>query len=396
MNILLVNDYYPPRKVGGAEIAVAALAGALVQAGHAVTVLTGSDGQSQHGEQVISTGLEAHWGSPTDPKRGVARRAQRLLNASPVGAAALERVAKDLTPDIVHTHNIRLFGLGAWAWFRKQGWPTVHTAHDYFLVCPFRGMFKAGQPCATPCTECAAYHWRRGSRLAALNGLITASRHVMLTHEAAIPALAHLPARAVIPNGIEPPTARIPLERPWAGALTVGYLGRLVRRKGAHAVVEAARQLGDAPVRFLIAGRGEAADEAALKAQAPGNVSFLGHVRRDDFFRQLDLLVMPAEWHEPFGLVVGEAQLAGLPVIVSRRGALPEMIRPGETGAVLADGPIARCLADVLAPLAQDPAPVLAWRQALAAAPLAVADWPQIAGQTVAFYRSVASARSRL
>ncbi|WP_222872362.1 glycosyltransferase [Hankyongella ginsenosidimutans] len=33
-------------------------------------------------------------GSPTDPKRGVARRAQRLLNASPVGAAALERVAK--------------------------------------------------------------------------------------------------------------------------------------------------------------------------------------------------------------------------------------------------------------------------------------------------------------
>ena len=77
MRILLVNDYYPPRKVGGAEIAVAALAGALVQAGHAVTVLTGSDGQSQHGEQVISTGLEAHWGSPTDPKRGVARRAQR-------------------------------------------------------------------------------------------------------------------------------------------------------------------------------------------------------------------------------------------------------------------------------------------------------------------------------
>ncbi|QCI79559.1 hypothetical protein E6W36_08465 [Hankyongella ginsenosidimutans] len=144
-------------------------------------------------------------------------------------------------------------------------------------------MFKAGQPCGAPCTECAAYHWRRGSRLAALNGLITASRHVMLTHEAAIPALAHLPARAVIPNGIEPPTAHVPLERPSAGALTVGYLGRLVRRKGAHAVVAAARLLGDAPVRFLIAGRGEAADEAALKAQAPGNVSFLGHVQRDDF-----------------------------------------------------------------------------------------------------------------
>ncbi|QCI79558.1 glycosyltransferase [Hankyongella ginsenosidimutans] len=104
---------------------------------------------------------------------------------------------------------------------------------------------------------------------------------------------------------------------------------------------------------------------------------------------------MPAEWHEPFGLVVGEAQLAGLPVVVSRRGALPEMIRPGKRGRA---GRRSDCpaLTDVLAALAQDPAPVLAWRQALAAAPPAVADWPQIAGQTVAFYRSVASARSRL
>lgn len=392
MRILLVNDYYPPRKVGGAEIAVAALAGALTQAGHDVTVLTGSDGQSQHGETVISTGLEAHWGSPTDPQRSLTRRAGRLLNASPVGTAALERVAKALQPDIVHTHNIRLFGLGAWAWFRAQGWPTVHTAHDYFLVCPFRGMFKAGQPCAAPCAECAAYHWRRAGRLAHLDGLITASRHVLETHEAAIPALAQLPARTVIPNGIEPPLVRVPVARPDEAALTVGYLGRLVRRKGAHAMVEAARLLGDAPIRIHIAGRGEAADEAALKAQAPGNVSFLGHVSRDAFFATLDLLVVPAEWHEPFGLVVGEAQLAGLPVIVSRRGALPEMIRPGETGAVLAEGPIPQRLAEALAALAQDPDPVTHWRQTLAQTPPVLADWPTVADQTVAFYLSVAAA----
>lgn len=396
MKILLVNDYYPPRKVGGAEIAVAALAGALVQAGHDVTVLTGSDGESQHGERVISTGLEAHWGAPTDPRRGVARRVQRLLNASPVGTAALDRVAGDLKPDIVHTHNIRLFGLGAWAWFRARGWPTVHTAHDYFLVCPFRGMFKAGQPCATPCTECAAYHWRRTGRLATLDGLIAASHHVMQTHDAAIPALMQVTARAVIPNGIEPPTAHVPVARPADGPLTVGYLGRLVRRKGSHAVVEAARLLGDAPVRFLVAGRGEGADEAALKAQAPSTVAFLGHVQRDDFFRQLDLLVMPAEWHEPFGLVVGEAQLAGLPVLVSKRGALAEMIRPGETGAVLADGPVAQRLADALAPLARNPQAVAAWRLNLDAVPPVLADWPAVAARTVEFYRSVASAGLRV
>lgn len=60
------------------------------------------------------------------------------------------------------------------------------------------------------------------------------------------------------------------------------------------------------------------------------------------------LLLMPSVWEEAFGRTAIEAQLAGLPVLASRRGALPETI--GEGGFVI----------DAHAPLDQ-------WKQALEA-----------------------------
>lgn len=62
------------------------------------------------------------------------------------------------------------------------------------------------------------------------------------------------------------------------------------------------------------------------------HVRFLGH-RSDvpDILRQLHLLVVPSQF-EPFGRVVIEAMACGRPVIGSRDGGIPEIIRDGETG----------------------------------------------------------------
>ena len=43
-------------------------------------------------------------------------------------------------------------------------------------------------------------------------------------------------------------------------------------------------------------------------------------------------LLVPIQWDEPFGLTVIEAFASGTPVIAMRRGAMPELIREGETG----------------------------------------------------------------
>jgi glycosyltransferase involved in cell wall biosynthesis len=43
-------------------------------------------------------------------------------------------------------------------------------------------------------------------------------------------------------------------------------------------------------------------------------------------------LLFPLQWDEPFGMVAIESMAAGTPVLVYRRGAMPELIQNGETG----------------------------------------------------------------
>ena len=48
-------------------------------------------------------------------------------------------------------------------------------------------------------------------------------------------------------------------------------------------------------------------------------------------------LLFPIQWDEPFGLVMIEAQLSGVPVLALRRGSVPEVIEDGITGLVADD-----------------------------------------------------------
>src|SRR5258706_15632441 len=64
-------------------------------------------------------------------------------------------------------------------------------------------------------------------------------------------------------------------------------------------------------------------------AEAPlrGHVTYLGYIQSDtryDLYTQASMLVLPSHL-EGFGMPVLEAMTAGVPVIVSRRGALPEV-----------------------------------------------------------------------
>jgi glycosyltransferase involved in cell wall biosynthesis len=88
----------------------------------------------------------------------------------------------------------------------------------------------------------------------------------------------------------------------------------------------------------------------ALKA-----VTFLG--RRDDvqdIVRQAQLTVVPSVWDEAFGLAAAESMAAGVPVIASNIGALPEIVDDKVTGLLVAPGD-AHALAEALLALTSDP-----------------------------------------
>ena len=56
------------------------------------------------------------------------------------------------------------------------------------------------------------------------------------------------------------------------------------------------------------------------------------HQLKRELYRRARALLAPVQCHEPFGLTLIEAMACGIPVIASRMGAFPEIIKQGETG----------------------------------------------------------------
>ena len=118
--------------------------------------------------------------------------------------------------------------------------------------------------------------------------------------------------------------------------------GRITSEKGHSVLLHAAGILkSSAPdVKFLIAGEGpllaELKSESELKALS--NVMFLGF-RSDvpDVLSAADALILPS-LYEGLGLSALEAMAAGLPVIASRVGGVPEVVHDGETGILFTAG----------------------------------------------------------
>jgi glycosyltransferase involved in cell wall biosynthesis len=142
----------------------------------------------------------------------------------------------------------------------------------------------------------------------------------------------------VLPLGVD--LSRFhPVERqPPRGAVRVGFVGRLIPHKGVD-VLLAAVALDD---RLIADVFGAGPEEDALRAQAAtlgidDRVTFHGHVDESavpSTYGGFDVLAVPSlplpSWIEQFGRVVVEAQAAGVPVVASASGALPDVV--GDAG----------------------------------------------------------------
>jgi glycosyltransferase involved in cell wall biosynthesis len=102
---------------------------------------------------------------------------------------------------------------------------------------------------------------------------------------------------------------------------TFGYLGRLDDTKGVELLLAAQRPSG---LRLLLAGEGERTYVERLRARSGAGVEWLGWVRPEQLLQQIDVLVVPSAWREPFGLVVVEAARAGVPVLAADQPGLVE------------------------------------------------------------------------
>ncbi len=108
------------------------------------------------------------------------------------------------------------------------------------------------------------------------------------------------------------------------------FVGRLSEEKGIRELVHTWAGI-DYPLHIV--GDGPLSDE--LSTTAGKNIQFHGRLSREEvttLMSQCSFLIVPSKWYKSFGLVVIEAFSCGLPVLCSNKGALPELVEPGQTG----------------------------------------------------------------
>jgi glycosyltransferase involved in cell wall biosynthesis len=257
----------------------------------------------------------------------------------------VETAAAELEADVAHFHNmLPAFGPRGLAAARAAGAAVVLHLHNLRLFCAIGVAARDGGPCF----RC---HHRN-----TLPGLVLNCRGSVpeaLVYAAALPR--HQPSvfesvdRFVVPSQyargqsakLGVPADRIDVlphylpadafaQRSNAGAGEYALIaGRLASEKGVDTAIKAAA-LADIPLR--VAGEGPVAGQLEeLSSLIGGHVDFIGRQDRAGMERALAgaaMVVMPSRYHEFSPYSALEAMAAGVPVIASALGGLPELIGP--------------------------------------------------------------------
>lgn len=328
MNILVAHNFY--QQPGGEDQCVAAEVAMLRAHGHQVTQYC------VHNDSIDSMSrLEL---------------ASRTIWSQPA-VRDLRQLFREHRPQIAHFHNtLPLISPAAYYAARTENVRVVQTLHNFRLSCVNALLFRDGQVCE----DCLgkAIPWRgvvrkcyRDSRGAssAIATMIAAHR-VLGTWRNAVDvyiALSEASRRKLVQGGlpadkiIVKPNFAYPDPGPGTGRGGYAiYVGRLSAEKGLETLLAAWRHVEDGmPLRVV--GDGPMAPAVQAAAARNTGIQWLRGVSHEtvyDLIGEAAFLILPSQCYENFPRVVIEAFAKGTPVIVSKLGAMAEIVDDGRSG----------------------------------------------------------------
>ena len=292
---------------------------------------------------------------------------------------------------LIHAHCAYPDGVGAGLIARTLRLPYAVTVHgsDINVYATYRTLRRQ-------------IHWA----LTNADGVITVSRDleakVTQLTGGAVKRLKYIPCAGFDPAVFYLRSAteyRADLDIPKEARIVV-FVGLLVPIKGVDLLIEAwamlchRRIVGDAD-RLVIIGDGNCRPDLESRVKAAGistKVRFTGSIQQNDVSRWLataTLLCLPSH-NEGTPNVVVEALANGIPVVATRVGGVPELLREGVNGMMVPPG-AASALADTLAlALSRN------WNRAQIASSVQHLTWQTIAATNCGFLESITSEARRV
>ena len=276
-------------------------------------------------------------------------------------------VLDDFQPDVCHLNNFNyqltpsvILEIEKWKRESGRACRIIFTAHDYQLICPNHMLMNPNS--GTICEKCIGRHFSNCLSGKCIHGSTAKSAVGMMEAE----IWNHTNVYSKIDTFIccsEFMKSRMDTNPKFAGktialhnfidrldtdgmaddsALSkdlpekyVLYFGRFSEEKGIKTLLKAVRLLPD--VQFVFAGTGPLQDET-LSVPNIMNVGFQTGKALSDLISGARFSVYPSEWYENCPFSVMESQMCGTPVLASRIGGIPELIKENETGELFEAG----------------------------------------------------------
>ena len=353
--ILFVAHNVPSRWLGGTEVYSFELAHQLKKTGLDVSVLHphfDPDSQGMQLDRDIIDGIETY----------CLRHPFEYRLEEHVSNPQIEEMFKSILDekyfDIIHFQHIYRFPAALIKIAKDKGLPVCMTLHDHWAICPRIHLYNQytdtlcdGPDSLTGCSDCILCHISEKDRTDIIDALLLrlAYRQEQISQYIEMADIVVSPTRYLadkcIYHGIDGANIEVsPLgmgrvapkeKRNNKNSITFGYLGKIDKLKNVTMLVDAFRGVkGDAVLNIRGNGANKAAIELIDSVKSDHNIQYSGAYTREELpavLSEIDIAVFPS-LRENYPVTVREALRAGVPVIASKVGGIPEIVADGESG----------------------------------------------------------------
>lgn len=329
---------------GGAEQSVKLLAEGLFAKGHEVAVFT-IDSKDGKNKVAFHSGIKIYRNNSGDfnlwkfsYEKNKVSKLEKVVQklkcyCNDKVLSRFEKVCDDFKPDVIHSNTI--YGISGMVWKRasKKNIPVVHTIRDIGIVSPVQYNHKVNKMILK------AHQIYMRKYTGYVSGVTSPSDYTLRT-SLEIGSFKNAKVKKCIVNSvtIDSEAFRNIIKEKSGRTdkkIKFMYAGRLVYFKGIEHMIEAFNKMSYKNCELHICGTGEMENYTKKCAKKNPRIIYHGKLNNEQLnkvYDECDVMIVPSCWPEPFGRVVIEGNMHGMPVIAGNWGGIPEIIRQLKSG----------------------------------------------------------------